>query len=314
MNILMIEELRLGFDTPAGTKEVVRGVDLTVEAGERIGILGESGSGKSVTMKSVLKVPEEKIIQLGGTVVFNGQSLQTYGDRQMRALRGRDIGYIPQHASDALDPYRTVWKQMADFARHHGKVLTREDAASALTDVGITEPELTLSMYPQKLSGGQAQRVAIAMGILLSPKLIIADEPTSAIDASLKKMVLDLLKKINQEKGISLVVITHDFDVVRYLCERVYVMYGGLIMEEGVASEMVEEPSHPYTQELIACVRSIESAETGYYAIPGRANAHVEKDACPFSDRCARAFTPCMESVPPVKTIGDRKVRCFLYA
>ncbi len=313
MSLLSIDRLRLGFDSVQGINEVVRGVSLCISQGERIGILGESGSGKSVTMKSIFHVPAEKMVRLEGSIQFDGEPLHTFSEDQMRALRGRHIGYIPQHASDALDPYHTVWKQMADFAKLHRQNITREEAVSALLDVGISEPELTLSMYPQKLSGGQAQRVAIAMSILLSPKLIIADEPTSAIDASLKKMVLDLLKKINMEKGISLVVITHDFDVVRYLCERVYVMYGGLIMEEGAATEMVVTPAHPYTRELIACVRSIESSEPGYYAIPGRANENVGADACPFSDRCSSAFAPCHASVPPLVSTGDRKVRCFLY-
>lgn len=266
--LLALKNLTLGFESDTGFAEVVHGIDIHIERGEIVGLIGESGSGKTLSMKSLLGGPGESFEFKTDHLFFDGKDLSLCSEKEWNALRGNTIAYIPQNASDALTPHHTVEKQLLETAKIHKRRLTRLQMIDKLTSVGISEPESVLSMYPRQLSGGMAQRVLIAMSTLLNPKLIIADEPTSAIDASLKNVVLELLLQINRSEGTSIIVITHDFDVVSKICNRAYVMYRGHILEEGCLPELLTQPKHVYTKGLIQCFASLSEATPEFYFMP----------------------------------------------
>ena len=267
--LLDIEQLVLGFanEQTQQIHPVVHGVSLQVFAGEIVGILGESGSGKTVTMKSIFGVAEEDLVIQRGHLFFDAVDLRTLKTKEWQMLRGKSIAYIPQNASDALTPHQSIGKQLKEIAKVHKIALSKDQLIKKFLAVGIENPETILAMYPHQLSGGLAQRVVIAMSTVLKPKLIIADEPTSAIDASLKGTILALLKSINEAEGTAIVLITHDFEVVSEMCHRVYVMYKGMMMEAGPAAALLEKPLHPYTQELIRCVQSLSDQSPHFYSM-----------------------------------------------
>lgn len=313
--ILTLEHLKLGFEVESGYMEVVRGVDLTVKNGEIIGVLGESGSGKSVTVKSIFGIVEEEIIVKEGSITFNGLRVDKMTDSQLTDLRFKEIAYIPQNPSDALNPYQTIKKQFLQLGRIHHIPIDEKMIIQSLNEVGIDNASTIMKMYAYQLSGGLAQRVVFAMSIILDPPLIIADEPTSAIDASLKRMVLDLIKKINRDKGISFIVITHDFEVVKYIARRVYVMYGGLVLESGNLSEVISRPYHPYTEELIRCVYSIEDEKQRFYSMVGAPESPLNyNNACPLLKRCRFRTERCELRIPDLIEVDRRHVRCVKYS
>ncbi len=313
--ILTLEHLKLGFEVESGYMEVVRGVDLTVGDGEIIGVLGESGSGKSVTVKSIFGIVEEDIIIKDGSITFNGLRLDEMTDARLTDFRFKEIAYIPQNPSDALNPYQTIKKQFLQLGRIHHVIIDEKMIIQSLNEVGIDNATTIMKMYVHQLSGGLAQRVVFAMSIILDPPLIIADEPTSAIDASLKHMVLDLIKKINREKGISFIVITHDFEVVKYIAQRVYVMYAGLVLESGKLSEVISRPYHPYTEELIRCVHSIEDEKRRFYSMVGAPESPLNyKESCPLLERCRYRMERCKLRIPDLIEVDGRQVRCVKYS
>ncbi len=312
--ILELTELKLGFIQDSNYLEVVRGINLNIDKGEIVGILGESGSGKSVSVKSIFGIYEEEIVVNSGEIMFNGSFLNTMSDKELTKIRFKEIAYIPQNPSDALNPYQTIFRQFSELGRIHKVDMSKEMIIKALMDVGIQNPETIMKMYSHQLSGGLAQRVVFAMSIILNPPLIIADEPTSSIDASLKKIVLELLKKINKEKGISIIVITHDFDVIKYIAERVYVMYGGLVLESGNLDDVINYSLHPYTKELIKCVKSIENLETRFYSMIGSPdNPKNYTNECPYISRCLNKIEKCQKEIPKMIDLNGRHVRCILY-
>lgn len=312
--LLRLESLKLGFNTESGYLQVVRGVDLEIRPGEIIGVLGESGSGKSVTVKSIFGIREEEIIIEQGHMFFRDRAIHEMNERQLTSLRFKEIAYIPQNPSDALNPYQNIRRQFLQLARFHKAPIDDKRIIASLQEVGIENAETIMKMYPHQLSGGLAQRVVFAMSLVLDPPLIIADEPTSAIDASLKRVVLDLIRKINREKGISFIVITHDFEVVRYIAGRVYVMYGGLSLEAGDLEAVIHRPRHPYTEELIRCVSSLEDTEQRFYSMEGAPESpKTYQDACPFARRCGHVRDACRAGIPAMVEYDGRQVRCVLY-
>ena len=246
--LLDLKNLRLGFHNEKGYEEIVHGIDFQVAAGEIVGLIGESGSGKTLSMKALFGAPDEAFTYEVDHLTFDGNSLVNLSEKGWNALRGKSIAYIPQNASDAMTPHQTIEKQLRETAGIHKLTLTKAQMIEKLEGVGIRNCESVLSMYPRQLSGGMAQRVLIAMSTLLNPKLIIADEPTSAIDASLKNMVLNLLMSINQKHNTSIIVITHDFAVVSKMCHRAYVMHRGHMMEEELVSSLLTAPNSDYTE------------------------------------------------------------------
>ncbi|MFZ5967826.1 MAG: ABC transporter ATP-binding protein [Bacillota bacterium] len=310
--LLQIKDLKISFKNGKDYIQVVRGVDLDVNKGEIIGILGESGSGKTVSANSIIGLLDGGEGRIdSGEIYFLGTDLLTLKEKEMEMIRGKEISYIFQNPTESLNPYQRVGKQIEEALKIHGMSASREKVIEVMKDVGLDTADIIYNMYPFQLSGGQCQRIMIAMGIVCSPKLLIADEPTSAIDASLRKKILGLLESINQKYGTSIIIITHDFDVVKYLCNKITIMYGGLVMEQGDMEDILENPLHPYTEELLKCVDSLYNMDTVLYALDGRPPHPYEfRNECPFYERCKKKTKECSESIPPMVEYHNRSVRC----
>jgi len=311
-SVLDIIDLRLSLPVGQTYIEILHGVDLQVQKGRILGILGESGSGKTVTMTAATGLLEQGYCQIHtGQALFKGENLLSQNDKSLAKIRGKQIGFVFQNAIDSMNPYKKIKKQLDEVFKLHGLKPDKNQIQTALESVGIHDPKSVLNMYPSQLSGGMAQRVMIAMASLLSPDLIIADEPTSAIDASLRKMILDLFIQVKEKNDISIAMITHDFDVVAYACDDVAVMYSGLIMEKGPKEDIMKGPRHPYTAGLIQCARSLGQGDVNLFELPGHPPSPQEYDAlCPFRARCTRRLKVCDESLPQSETFGKQTIRC----
>ena len=287
---------------------------MQLNQGEILGILGESGSGKTVTASSILRLINDGSYRIdSGSILFHDMEITKLKEKEMRNIRGKKISYIFQDAMAALNPYKRVGIQIKEVLKVHGESSTKERIINGMKQAGIENAEIIYNMFPAQLSGGLCQRVTIAMNTICSPEIIIADEPTTAIDASLQKKVLELLRDINQKNKSSIIVITHDFDVVKYICHRVLVMYGGLVMEEGNTKEVLENPMHPYTKALLRCMESLNDNDEKLYSLPGKAPSPAEfKDQCPFYERCIYKSDKCKIALPEMRTAENRKYRCVL--
>lgn len=323
--LIQLKHVKVSFYHKHEAIQVVRGVSIDVYPGEIVGILGESGSGKTVAATSILRLhePGESTVD-AGEIYFENRDLLQLSEREMLAIRGKRIAYIFQNPSAALNPYKTIGRQLQSLLKNHKIAATFEDILGALEEVGIDNPEQVYSMYPGQLSGGQNQRIMIAQAILCKPDLLIADEPTSAIDASLSRKVLNLLKSLNQKYGMSILIITHDFDVAKYLCHRLVIMYGGLVMESGGMSDIFAKPLHPYTEALMKCALSLDeeviASERVVYALEGTPLTPKEfKDGCPFFNRCGVRQGICDTSMPEMSLVPDLEselehaVRCVRF-
>lgn len=300
--LLEVADLRTEFRTPVGIAHVLNDVSFTVNYGEILGVVGESGCGKSVTVRSVLGLvrPPGKIV--GGTAVFQERDLVGMRPRDLRAIRGKNIGFIAQNPFSSLNPVMRISKQFENVLKAHEKEKAKhsyELARAALVDVGIAGPERVLDGYAHQLSGGTAQRVVIAMSMLLNPALVIADEPTTGLDLTVQRQILDLVRKLVREHNRSMMLVTHDLGVVAHYCDRVVVMYAGKIVEEGDVAAVMRAPKHPYTRALLDAIPR-----------PGRPLVHLQgrlpdlveyPSGCPFSSRCVHAFEPCAREWPTVQ-------------
>ncbi|MBK1812325.1 ABC transporter ATP-binding protein [Clostridium sp. YIM B02505] len=313
-NLLQIKDLKISFKNENSFLQVVRGVDIELNKGEILGILGESGSGKTVTASSILRLIDDGSSRVdSGSISFEGTDLLKLKEKEMRKIRGRKISYIFQDSSAALDPYKKIGDQLKEVLKIHNKSFTKEDIIKGMQKAGIENADVIYDMYKSQLSGGLCQRVGIAMATLCSPQIIIADEPTTAIDASLQKKVLELLKSVNENSSTSILLITHDIDVVKHICHKVVVMYGGLVMEEGPMEQLLDNPLHPYSRELLRCVDSLDTNDSSLYTISGSPLQVKDfKDQCPFYERCKYKNGRCESEMPNITSIGQRKVRCFL--
>lgn len=312
--ILNVSNLMVSFLNGDRFVKVLRGVDMQLNQGEILGILGESGSGKTVTASSILRLINDGSFRIdSGSILFHDMEITKLKEKEMRDIRGKRISYIFQDAMAALNPYKRVGKQIKEVLKVHGESFTKERIINGMKQVGIENAEVIYNMFPSQLSGGLCQRVAITMNTICSPEIIIADEPTTAIDASLQKKVLELLRDINQKNKSSIIVITHDFDVVKYICHRVLVMYGGLVMEEGTTKEVLENPLHPYTKALLRCMESLNDNDEKLYSLQGKAPSPEEfKEQCPFCERCIYKNDKCTTALPEMRTVNHRKSRCVL--
>lgn len=313
-SLLKIDNLSISFPYGKSHLQVVRGVDLEVTQGEIVGILGESGSGKTVTATSIIGLTREDSGRIdSGQILFKGKNILAMTEKAIRKVRGKEISYIFQDPVGSLNPYRKAGKQIEEALKVHDLPCSKRRVLDLMQDVGLDKAETIYDMFPSQLSGGQCQRILIAAAIACQPDLLIADEPVSAIDASLQKKVLELLKAINKEYGTAVIIITHDFAVVEYICDRVVVMYGGLVMETGTVEEVLNTPYHPYTQELLKCVNSLSNNDERLYTLEGRSPGSSEYTrGCPFWTRCKKSTGACQREVPQLlKRAGDRQVRCF---
>jgi oligopeptide/dipeptide ABC transporter ATP-binding protein len=311
--LLQIKNLTVSLNHRSSAAQIIKGVAFEVAKGEKVGILGESGSGKTMSATSIIGLNKDVSgLSIEGSIIYKGQDLLSLRDADLNKVRGKEISYIFQDPVGSLNPYRRVGKQIEEVLRVHGLKSSNEQVLQVMRDVGLDNAELIFNMYPFQLSGGQAQRVLIAMAIVCKPDLLIADEPISAIDASLQKKVLDLLENINARYGTSIIIITHDFAVARYLCDKVVIMYSGLVMEQGSMQQVLGSPRHPYTIELLKCVDSLVGNAETLYTLEGRAPNPLDAGpGCPFYERCNSKQEICLRSLPElVQVREDHDVRC----
>jgi peptide/nickel transport system ATP-binding protein len=321
MALLEIRGLRTHFRTDDGWLHAVDGVDLSVDAGETVCIVGESGSGKSVTAMSVLKLvpmPPGRIV--AGQVLWDGRDLVPLPPAEMQRLRGREIGVVFQEPMTALNPVYTVGEQIGEGLRLHeglSRAAALERAAELLALVHISQPSRRVHDYPHQFSGGMRQRVMIAMALACKPRLLIADEPTTALDVTIQAQILDLLAELKERLGMAVLLITHAMGVVAEVAQRVVVMYAGQVVEEGSVEEVFERPWHPYTQGLIRSIPRIDAdASRGarLVSIPGTVPSLVEPaPGCRFAPRCAYARAACTQATPALREVGPgHRVACIL--
>ena len=315
--LLEIKDLRVSFLTAAGEAKAVDGVSWWAEKGEAVGIIGESGSGKSVTAFSIMRLLKRPGHIMGGSITFDGRDLLALSDKEMEALRGSEIGMIFQNPMSSLDPVFTVGEQIIETIRSHTALSRRQArtrAVEMLESVGIRDPVYRLKQFPHQLSGGMLQRVMIAMALACSPKLLIADEPTTALDVTVQAQVLKLLKELREKTGMAIVFITHNLGVVADLCDRVAIMYGGRIMESGTADDIFYHAAHPYTAGLMAAVPKIDGQGEKLTAIEGTPiDILTPPDGCVFHPRCPYCMDICRKEQPPQRRIGsDHSACCWL--
>jgi oligopeptide/dipeptide ABC transporter ATP-binding protein len=320
--VLEIRDLETYFFTRDGVVKAVDGVDLTVGKGEIVGLVGESGCGKSVTSMSILRLIQNPGEIVGGEVYFHGEDLLKVSEKDMRSIRGDRISMIFQQPVGSLNPVFTAGSQISEVYEIHDNLKGREGSKRAvdmLTKVGIPDPERRAKSYPHELSGGMAQRVMIAMALAAGPELLIADEPTTALDVTIQAQIIDLLAEIRNDLGTSIILITHDLGIVAEIADRVAVMYAGEIVEEADTKTLFADPKHPYTQGLIGSIPVAGSRREWLDVIPGRVPNLIDlPTGCRFAPRCrAReeaGLTICTEQRPELKvTDGEHTVRCFLY-
>lgn len=325
--VLEINHLQTHFFTDRGEIPAVDNVSFSIHEGEVLGIVGESGCGKSVTSLSIMGLvpnPPGKIV--GGEIIFREQqsnnlkeeNLVKVSKKRMRQIRGNQIAMIFQEPMTSLDPLFTIGFQIIEVIKNHQKVSKKEarhKAIDMLKLVGIPRAEEIVDEYPHQLSGGMRQRVMIAIAMACDPEVLIADEPTTALDVTIQAQILDLMKKLNKEKGTAIMLITHDLGVVAEMCDRVVVMYAGKVVEEGSVREILKEPKHPYTKGLIRSLPKMTLREKRLYSIPGNVPKPGSiKKGCRFAARCSDVFDRCYKEDPELIQLSEgHTCRCFLY-
>ncbi len=317
--LLALHDLEVHFHLPAGRLQAVGGVSLELFPGETLGLVGESGCGKTVSAHAVLRLLPETA-EVRGEILFDGEDLLSWPAARLRQVRGNRIGMIFQEPMTALNPVFTIGEQVAEVLMVH-RGLSRgaalEEAARALSRVGLTDAGRRLRQFPHQLSGGLRQRVLIAMALVLSPALLIADEPTTALDVTIQAQILELLRRLKRELGLAVLFITHNLGIVAQVAERVAVMYAGLLVEEAPTPRLFKTPCHPYTQGLLASVPRLDFTRppgAPLLPIPGQVpDLFRPPSGCRFAERCPRAFAPCGEPPPWVGAAPGHRVRCWLY-
>lgn len=317
--VLSVQNLKTSFHVHRNELEAVRGVDFHVNESEIFALVGESGSGKSVLMKSVMGILPENAEVSADHLEFSGTELQSLSAEERRKLRGKEMAMIFQDPMTALNPVKKIGAHLMEVIRRYQKVSkaeAREQAIEALRKVGIPSPESRMDQYPHEFSGGMRQRVMIAMALCCKPKLLIADEPTTALDVTIQAQILDLLGELREKENMSIVLITHDLGVVASTCTRIAVMYCGIIMENGLAEEIFYHPKHPYTRALLRAVpKPITGSRERLEAIPGSAPSLLElPEGCPFRPRCAFACEKCGGRIPKMRVYSETQSACCVFS
>lgn len=309
--VLSVENLSIELRLPHGRFNVVENVSFDLLPGETLGIVGESGSGKSMTAAGILRVlPKPAAEVVGGRIMFNGNDLLTMPEQEFRKVRGREIGMILQNPHTSLNPVYTCGNQLVEALRIQdstaGGAALKQKAVELFKAVGLSDPEQRLKAYPHQISGGMKQRVVGALAISGTPKVLIADEPTTALDVTIQLQYLELLRELQNRTGMALIFITHDFGIVSKLCDRILVMYGGRAVEYGKTIDVFDHPSHPYTRALIASVPSVKRKAERLQAIDGQPPVVGEIPfGCPFAPRCAQKFEPCAKMPPSFPALSE---------
>lgn len=318
--LLKVNHLKTFFKTKTGILPAVNGVSFQLKQGEILGVVGESGCGKSVMSMSILKLIEKYggKVQEGSSIELEGRQVLDLPEKMMCDLRGKEIAMISQDPMTALNPVFTVERQMVEMICRHTNMNKKEASAHALdwlNKVGIPEAEKRMKEYPHQLSGGMCQRVIIAMALSCDPKVLIADEPTTALDVTIQAQILDLLRKLRDDVNAAIILVTHDMGVVAGMADNIMVMYAGKAVEYGTKRQIFKDPKHPYTQGLLASVPRMDKQEDKLYAIPGNVPNLTKKiDGCVFRDRCTHCVDKCSREVPPQFRLEDgRGVQCWLY-
>ncbi|CAM3858609.1 ABC transporter ATP-binding protein [Mesobacillus zeae] len=317
--VLDVKQLKTSFLADGGEIPAVDDVSFSVNKGEILGIVGESGCGKSVTSLSIMKLipqPPGKIV--GGEILLNGENLVTAAEKRMRKIRGNDIAMIFQEPMTSLNPLFTIGDQLVEALLIHKKLdkrSARQQAAEMLKLVGLPRVEKIMKEYPHQLSGGMRQRVMIAMALSCHPKVLIADEPTTALDVTIQAQILSLMKDLNEKLDTAIIMITHDLGVVAEVCQRVIVMYAGKVVEEGTVEDIFNNPGHPYTIGLLKSLPDIRGKKGRLYSIPGNVpRPGTITVGCRFAARCERAVEKCLTDNPELYRKGENHhVRCFLH-
>jgi len=313
--ILQVEDLKTYFFTEAGVVKAVDGVNFVVNKGEPLGLVGESGSGKTITALSILGVIPRPGRIISGNVIFDGQNLVGKKDKELRGIRGRRIGYVSQDPNSSLDPLYTVESQLAEVIMAHEKMSkaeARERVLKLLNLVRIPEAEARMGAYPHELSGGMRQRIAIARALAASPDILIADEPTTNLDVTIQAQVLELLKSLERDLGMTLILITHDMGIVAEMTKKVVVLYAGRVAEVADTTSIYTNPRHPYTAALLQSVPRVDRKKN-LIPIPGNIpNLITPPTGCRFHPRCSYMIDKCAGEIPQLEPCGDgREVACY---
>lgn len=315
--VLNVRNLKVVFPGEHGVVRAVEGIDLTLHPGECAALVGESGCGKSVTSLALMRLlSSPPALWHADEMTFDGRDMLTMSENELLRIRGKDLCMIFQDALTALNPVMTIGRQMDEIFLRHGHMSRKEAKAAsihALQLVGVPSPEQRYRDYPHQLSGGMRQRILIAMAFSAKPKLIIADEPTTALDVTIQAQVLDILRRLQRENGTALLLITHDLSVVAHMADSVHVMYCGKMVEEAPLREMFHSPMHPYTRGLMDSVPSLSATRTRYYQIPDHVPSPMHKpEGCYFHTRCSRCTEECRQRMPALEQRSEsRRVRCF---
>jgi len=317
-SILQLNNLVTEFDTDEGRVRAVDGVSFSLNAGETLGIVGESGCGKSVTAQSIMRLLPQPMGQIvSGEILFQGLDLAKLPLEKMREIRGAKIGMVFQEPMTALNPVHTIGRQLAEVLLLHKKISKQQalqQAIEMLDKVGIPSPDIRMGEFPHQLSGGMRQRVVIAMALACQPQLLIADEPTTALDVTIQAQILELIRDLQRDMGMAVILITHDLGVIAETSKNVVVMYAGKVAEAGTAYDIFDRPSHPYTQGLLASIPRLDTAPKSRLAIiPGMVPGLLDlPKGCRFENRCPHRRDGCLVATPPMEHISDtHRLACY---
>lgn len=317
--LLEVKDLKVSFFTPAGEVKAVGGISYELSDGEVMGIVGESGSGKSVEAFSIIGLLQSPGKVIGGEIKFRGENVLDYSEQQMRDFRGNNISMIFQNPMTCLNPVYTIGNQLMEALMCHNKDVTKQDAYNRAKEmlelVGIHDSDRRMKQYPHELSGGMRQRVMIAMGLICSPKILIADEPTTALDVTIQAQILELMKDIRQKTGMAIIFITHNLGVVADICDKISVMYAGRIVEQGTAEDIFYNPSHPYTKGLLRSMPRVDAEQ--YERLIPIEGTPVDMlnppEGCPFGPRCEHCMKVCLKHNPPDIYVNEgHRAACWL--
>ena len=314
MPLLEVDALTTEFNTDEGVVRAVDGVGFSVEPGETLGIVGESGCGKSVTALSIMRLLPQPMGRItDGRILFRGRDLVREPIPQMEKIRGNDIGMVFQEPMTALNPVHTIGRQLTEGLVLHKGLEARQatqEAVDILARVGIPAPDIRMGEYPHQLSGGMRQRVVIAIALACKPALLIADEPTTALDVTIQAQILELIKELQGEMGMSVILITHDMGVIAQTCDKVVVMYAGKVAEKAPVIDLFDRPAHPYTRGLLASIPRLDTIPKSRLAViegmvPGLRDLPA---GCRFANRCSHAVSACTEAVPPLQAVRENHI------